>query len=138
MDEIYDKETFVKKSPIETSKPPPSTAVPVVTTRVPFDMEEPPFKNATATLSSSIQTPIISPTPEVTFSYGVPVVVKRKTNREGKTPFQPVTSTLLPSDNLPAILSSISVPRKPSPETTNYIIPRDHINGIGSINDMCC
>ena len=48
---------------------------------------------------------------------------------KGKTPFQPVTTTVLPSDKDPASLSSISVLRKPSPVTTDYIHPRLYIFG---------
>ena len=38
---------------------------------------------------------------------------------------------------VPASLSSISLPRTPSPETTYYIIPRVQINGRYFINAMC-
>ena len=54
-----------------------------------------------------------------------------------KTPFQPVTNTLFPSAKPPDSLLSIYVSMEPSPEITDYIIPRIHINGIYFISVMC-
>ena len=68
---------------------------------------------------------------------GVSVVVTIAPNNIEKIPFQPVTTTLFPSAALPAILSSVSVPRKTSQETTCYIIPRVHIEGRDFINATC-
>ena len=48
---------------------------------------------------------------------------------KGESLFQPVTATVLPSDKVPASLSLISVSRKQSPVTTDYIIPRVDIVG---------
>ena len=42
----------------------------------------------------------------------------------------------MPSDKVPASLSSISVPRKPSPVTTDYINPRLEIVGPEYRNTM--
>ena len=42
-------------------------------------------------------------------------VVKIAPIKKFKTTFQPVTTTVFPSNKVPASLSSISVPRKPSP-----------------------
>ena len=39
-----------------------------------------------------------------------------------ESPFQPVTTSLLPIAALPDDLSHIYVPMKPPPETTDYII----------------
>ena len=49
--------------------------------------------------------------------------MRRAPIEKEKTPFQPVTTTIFPSAKLPAILSSIYVPSKPSPVTTDYIVP---------------
>ena len=54
-----------------------------------------------------------------------------------KTPFQPITTASFPSAKVIDSLSSISVLRKPSPETTKYTITRVNINGRNFINDMC-
>ena len=43
---------------------------------------------------------------------------------KGKTPFQYVDTTVLPRAKILASLSSVYVPRKPSPVTTEYIHPR--------------
>ena len=67
----------------------------------------------------------------------VTVVATRAPIEKGKTPFQPVTTTVLPSDKDPASLSSISVLRKPSPVTTDYIHPIFEINGGCVFNAMC-
>ena len=48
--------------------------------------------------------------------------------RRGK-PFQPISTTCLPSDKLPASLSSIYVSRKPSPITSGYIRTRLEVFG---------
>ena len=47
----------------------------------------------------------------------------------GETPFKPGTTTVFPSAKVPACLLSISVPRKPSTVTTDYIHPRLDIVG---------
>ena len=49
--------------------------------------------------------------------------------KKKKSLFQPVTTTFSPSAKVPASLSLISVPRKKSPATTDYIIPRVEIVG---------
>ena len=46
-----------------------------------------------------------------------------------KSAFKPVTTTVFPSAKVPACLLSISVPRKPSTVTTDYIHPRLDIVG---------
>ena len=48
---------------------------------------------------------------------------------KGKSLFQPITTTVLPSAKVPPSLSSIYVPRKQSTVTTDYIIPRVDIVG---------
>ena len=53
----------------------------------------------------------------------------RTPNEKGKTTFQPINTTFLPSPKLPASLSLIIVPRKLSPVKTDYIIPRFEIVG---------
>ena len=70
-------------------------------TRSPIHIEKPPFRPVTDTLSSSSSTPITAS-----------------------------TSTILPSAAVPAYLSSIFVPRKPSPQRADYIINRVHIDNI--------
>ena len=109
----------VKKSPLETTKPSPSSAVSVVVTIAPVDIEEPPFQTVTHTLSSSSSAPRTAYTSAVPFSYGLPIVVTRVSIEILKTPFQPVTTTIFPSAEVPAILSPIFLPRKPSLETTD-------------------
>ena len=48
----------------------------------------------------------------------VNITTRAPTNKE-KTIFQPVTTTVFPSANYPASLSSIYVPREPSPVKTD-------------------
>ena len=48
---------------------------------------------------------------------------------KGKSIFQPVTNTVFPNTKVPGILSSISAPRKQSPVTNYYIIPKFFIVG---------
>ena len=50
-------------------------------------------------------------------------------NKKEKSLFQPVTTTVFPSDKLPASLSSISVPQKQTPVETDNTIPRIDIVG---------
>ena len=50
----------VTKAPNETVKPSPSATVPVITTRTPVVIENATFQTVTATLSSSISTPIFA------------------------------------------------------------------------------
>ena len=59
----------------------------------------------------------------------VNITTRAPTNKE-KTIFQPVTTTVFPSANYPASLSSIYVPRKWSPVTTDYIHTIVDISGI--------
>ena len=54
-----------------------------------------------------------------------------------KTPRKTVTTKVFPSAIVPASLSSIYVPRKPSPVTTDYIIPTVEIDSKGFYSDMC-
>ena len=61
----------------------------------------------------------------------------RTPNEKGKTTFQPINTTVLPSPKLPASLSLITVPRKLSPVKTDYIIPRFEIVGTEFMNAMC-
>ena len=56
-------------------------------------------------------------------------ILKRAPIENRKTPFQQVATTVFPSVRVPASLLSISVPSKPSLETTDYIIPRVDIKG---------
>ena len=58
-------------------------------------------------------------------------IVKIKTNWEGKSLFQPITTAVLSSAKLSATSLAISVPRKQYPVTTDYIIPRVDIVGPG-------
>ena len=53
VDNTDEKEQIVTKASIETSKAPPSVEVPVVVTRAPVYIEDPPFKNVTSTFTSS-------------------------------------------------------------------------------------
>ena len=48
----------------------------------------------------------------------------RASLEKGKSPFHPVTTTVFPSDKVPASLSSNSIPSKPSPVTADYIYLR--------------
>ena len=57
--------------------------------------------------------------------------------KKEKIPSQPVTTTVFPSAKVPALLSSIYVPRKPFPVTTNYIIPIFYIDGGEFYNSIC-
>ena len=52
VDNIDDEGLVVTIATIETSKPSPSPAVPVVTTSAPIDIEEPPFQPVTADIAS--------------------------------------------------------------------------------------
>ena len=90
------EEQVVTKAPIDTDKPSPSAAAIIETT-------EP---------SPSDEVPAVATRAPVE-------VVKRTPIYKGKTPFQPVTNTFFPSAKLPSSLSSIYVPRKPSPDTTD-------------------
>ena len=58
-------------------------------------------------------------------------IVTRVPIEKEEPPFQSITTTFLPSAKVPASLSSISVPRKPFPVTTDYIHPRLEIVGPG-------
>ena len=58
--------------------------------------------------------------------------------RSKKHHFNIITTTFLPSSKVPANLSSIYEPSKPSPVTTYYIITRYDIFGQYFMNDMCC
>ena len=77
VDNTDDEEKVVTKASIETDKPPPSSAEPVVVTRAQIDIEEPPFQPVTSNLSSSGSTPINASTYAITFSFGFPIVVTR-------------------------------------------------------------
>ena len=48
---------------------------------------------------------------------------------KGKSPFQPVTTTVFTSAKVPSSLSSISLSRKPSPVITDFINPRLDVFG---------
>ena len=61
----------------------------------------------------------------------------RATIEKEKKQFQPITTTIFLSAKVPPSLSSISVSKKSSLETNDYIIPRVLINGNVSINSMC-
>ena len=64
-------------------------------------------------------------------------ILTRAPTGKGKTPFQPITSTVFRRDTVPASLSSISVLNKPPPSTTDYITPRVGIDGRDFDNDIC-
>ena len=98
------EEQVVTKAPIDTDKPSPSAAAIIETT-------EP---------SPSDEVPAVATRAPVE-------VVKRTPIYKGKTPFQPVTNTFFPSAKLPSSLSSIYVPMKPSPVTTDCIHPKTKI-----------
>ena len=53
----------------------------------------------------------------------------RAPNWERKTSFQPVTTRVFPSDKVPDSLSSIYVPREPSPVETDYTTNRVEMDG---------
>ena len=110
-----DEEQVVTKYPIDTAKPSPS---------------------ATAAIETSKPSPIASV--HVVDKISSVYIVTREPIDKIKTPFQPVTTTFLPSSKVPANLSSIYEPSKPSPVTTYYIITRYDIFGQYFMNDMCC
>ena len=89
MDTTDDEEQVVTIDPIETYKPSPSDAAPIGTSKP---------SHITAVPVVATRAPV--------------EIVKRAQIEKGKTPFQPVTSTVLPSSKLPASLLSIYVPRK--------------------------
>ena len=98
-----------------TDKPPPTDVAPIDTAKLQPFSALPVFETTTP----------------------VDIVTRAPINKL-KTPFQPVTPTGLLSDKLPASLSSISVPSKTLPETTDYTIPRVDIFGPEFIHAMCC
>ena len=54
-------------------------------------------------------------------------IVTRRLIEKVKSLFQPVATTFLPSYRVPDSLLSVFLPRKQSPVTTDYIIPRVYI-----------
>ena len=61
----------------------------------------------------------------------------RELIEKGKISFQPVTTKILPTAKNSSILSSIFIPRKPSPVTTDWIHNIVDNNGRDIINAMC-
>ena len=114
MDTTGDVEQVVKKYPIMTTKQQPSAAAPI----------------ETDTPSHIYAVPVVMTIPKIE------IVTISPTKKE-KTPFQPVTITVLPSAKVPASLLSIYVPMQPSPVKTDCIIPSVYIVVPDFSNAMC-
>ena len=75
MDNTDYDEQVVTKSPTYTAKTSPNSALPVVATIAPFEIEKSPFQYVNAALSSSSSTPRTAPAYTFPFSYALPVVM---------------------------------------------------------------